>query len=106
MIIFQVIHIFGSEEFDYTLRIHSPNSDSDLSVNDTYKLPIKIWKVWKVSKGKGFIHQRASESDFFSNTHTHTHTQKEKEKEKKDRVIAILESMTLQSSEKCYYIIN
>ena len=83
MIIFQVIHIFGSEEFDYTLRIHSPNSDSDLSVNDTYKLPIKIWKVWKVSKGKGFIHQRASESDFFSNTHTHTHTKRKRKRKKR-----------------------
>ena len=68
MIIFHVIHIFGSEEFDYTLWLHSPNSDSDLGVNDTYKLPIKIWKVWKVSNGKSFIQQWASDSDFFSNT--------------------------------------
>ena len=28
--------------------------------------PIRIWKVWNVSKGKSFIHQRASDCDFFS----------------------------------------
>ena len=106
MIIFHVIHIFGSKEFDWPLWLHSPNNDSDLSVNDKYKLPIKIWKVWKVSNGKSFIHQRASDCDFFSNTHKKG---KKKEKKKKKRVIAILESMTwisdISKFGKCYDVI-
>ena len=70
-----------------------------------YKLPIKIRKVWKVSNGKRFTHQRAIDSDFFSKSHK----KRKKEKKKKERVIAILESMTwisdISKFGKCYDVI-
>ena len=86
------------------LWLHSPNSDSDLSVNDTYKLPIKFGNCGKCQRsvslncGKSFFLELASDSDFFS------------QKKKKKLVIAILESMTwishVSKFGKCYYIIN
>ena len=46
-----------------------------------------------MSKGKSFIHQRASDSDFFSNTnthtHTHTHTHTQTQKKKSDSNIRV-----------------
>ena len=54
------------------LWLHSPNSDSDLSVNDTYKLPIKFGNCGKCQRsvslncGKSFFLELASDSDFFS----------------------------------------
>ena len=69
---------------------------------------MKIWKVWKLRKGKSFIHQCASDSDFFSHTHTHKRKKKEKRKKKKsDSNLRVNDMDKLHSKfGKFYFIIN